>query len=873
MKKIPSILFFLFFQISLFSQTEYRKKSTKPDANYFEIVKNTRTYFNNFKKGKTKISIKVEKQEKQFERWAYLWKDRIDKEGKFPNENTGYYNEGILDAAGRIVTKTKNTNSKKTSAENWINIGPQENPVPNGYPNFPQLGRLNTFLRIKHSSDRAQDVLFVGAPAGGLWKSTDNGATWSAKLDNVAGIGVTDIKTASTTTFSNYTTKPIYVSTGDYDGGNVKSIGVLKSMDGGNTFTSTGLSHTISEDKKLGQLVVLDDNTVLVGENQFIKKTFDGGVNWTNVYDAGYNQANFGRVATSGTNIMYAGGYEIYFSSDSGANWTNVFTLDDDAEETDKHAVTVGSDGAFYAQAQNGQVKKYDMGAGTFSNLGTIGAGYEAQGGYNQTLIFKDGLFVSGEFNGQTSTDNGATWHRSLNGYYNPNGTGVVLDGTYVHSDHHAMGLLDGQYEFWSVNDGGLNFITYSSVNDVKPTTTYKSNGVINSQLYDVAITPNAGTGNYMMALQDNDGFSKEMHNGSMQWIAASAGDGVCAVINYNDIGIRYLGSQNGGLSKTGTGFSGKYNGESYGSITGAGFVWPLEIHTTDPTILYAGGDDLYKITDPNAGADLATSIAAATNLNSGAGLIGKIATHGTGVAVVGENSSKISVNSGISWATIPNPTGLTINSVDFDQSIMSIVYCTVSGYTDGSKVFKSTDSGVNWTNISNGLPNLVMKEVVLKQNEGSEVLFVGTELGVYFKSGTQNWAKLGQSLPNVIVNDIDINYTEERLVAGTYGRGLWHIDIADITLGNESSMIAENSFKVYPNPVEDGNLNFHLDKKYTNFKYKIYNILGGVVLEGNHNSNNNTINVSKLEKGIYMFKAYKEGVNFPTIKFMVTNK
>jgi photosystem II stability/assembly factor-like uncharacterized protein len=870
MKKIPSILFFLIFQISMFSQTEYRKKSTKPDANYFEIVKNTRTYFNNFKKGSTKISTKVKKQEKHFERWAYLWKDRVDKEGKFPNENSGYYNVGILDAEGKIVTQTKNTNRQKTSAETWINIGPQENPVPNGYSNFPQLGRLNTFLRIKHSSDRTKDVLFVGAPAGGLWKSTDNGATWSAKLDNVAGIGVTDIKTASTTTFADYTTKPIYVSTGDYDGGHVNSIGVLKSVDGGNTFNSTGLSHTISEEKVLGQLIILDDDTVLVGENRFIKKTIDGGENWTNLYDSGFTNANFGRVATSGTNIMYTGLYNIYFSSDSGANWTTPFS----SNTQNNHAVTVGSDGAFYVQALNGQVKKYDIGTGLFSNIGTIGADYNAQGGYNQTLIFKDGLFVSGEFNGHTSKDTGATWHRSLNGYYDPNGSGVDIDGTYVHSDHHAMGLLDGQYEFWSVNDGGLNFITYNSLNDVKPTTKYKSNGVINSQLYDVAITPNANSGNYMMALQDNDGFSKEIHNGSMQWIAASAGDGVCAVINYNDTGIRYLGGQNGGLSKTGTGFSGKYSGESSGSIIGAGFVWPLEIHTTDPTILYAGGGDLYKITDPNAGANLETSITEAINLNSGAGQIQKIATHGTGVAVVGENSCKLSVNSGSSWDTITNPTaGLTINSVDFDQATMSIVYCTVSGYTDGSKVFKSIDSGATWTNISTGLPNLVMQEVVLKQNEGSEILFAATELGVYFKNGTQNWTKLGQSLPNVIVNDIDINYTEDRLVAATYGRGLWHINIANITLGNKEIKIAKDQFTIFPNPVENGNFSFNIDKKYSTFEFKIYNVLGGVVLEGNHNSNNNIINVSKLEKGIYMFKAYKKGVNFPIIKFIVTNK
>lgn len=880
MKKTTFLLLFFIFQANLFAQLDYKKKSQKEGANYFEIVKNTTTYFNNFKKGSTKTSIKVKKQEKQFERWAYLWKDRIGKEGKFPNENTGYYNVEILDGKGKIVTKTKNTNSQRTSAETWINIGPQENPVPNGYSNYPQLGRLNTFLRIKHPTNRAQDVLFVGAPAGGLWKSTDNGATWSAKLDNVAGIGVTDIKTSSTTTFANYTTKPIYVSTGDYDGDHTNSIGVLKSIDGGDTFSSTSLSSSITQQKSSGQLIIMDDNTVFVGDTNIVKKTIDGGNTWTNAYVAASTSAKIGRAAYSGTNIMYSGNFEIYFSSDSGSTWTK--STFGDAENFNKHAVTVGSDGNFYAQDQNGQIKKYNIAAGTFSNVGTVAPGYVSQEGYNQALIFKDGLFVTGEFNGQVSADNGATWSRSINGYYHPNaasgpstdGSEVTSDGVYVHSDHHAMGLLDGQYEFWSVNDGGLNFITFSSLNDTNPTTTYKSNGVINTQLYDVAITPNLTSGNYMMANQDNDGFSKEIHNGSMQWIAVSAGDGVTAAINYNNPAIRYLGSQKGGLSKAGNGFSGNLNGDSGGVIPGAAFVWPLEIHTTDPTILYAGGDDLYKITDANANADLGTAITNATNLNSGAGQILKITTHAAGIAVIGAAESKLSKDSGATWVSLTEPSNLEfIDSVDFDQSNMSVVYCSVSGYSDGSKVYKSTDSGATWTNISTGLPNIVIKEVVLKQNEGSEILFVATELGVYFKNGASNWTKLGASLPNVIVNDVDVNYTEDKLVAATFGRGLWHINIANSTLGNEEIKIVKDQFTIFPNPVENGSFSYNIDKKYSTFEYKIYNVLGGVVLQGKSSSESGTINVSNLNNGIYMFKAFKEGVVFPSVKLLVSNK
>ena len=145
MKKITLLLIILFCQFSLFAQVDYKQKATEKGANYFDIVKNTRAHFQNLK-SKSSFALRSKKQEKQFERWAYFWKDRIGTDGKFPSATLGYYNAGILDAQGKIISVKK----QKTQAESWVNIGPQVNPAPNGYANPPQLGRLNTFLRIKH---------------------------------------------------------------------------------------------------------------------------------------------------------------------------------------------------------------------------------------------------------------------------------------------------------------------------------------------------------------------------------------------------------------------------------------------------------------------------------------------------------------------------------------------------------------------------------------------------------------------------------------------------------------------------------------------------------------------------------------------------
>jgi hypothetical protein len=125
-------------------------------------------------------------------------------------------------------------------------------------------------------------------------------------------------------------------------------------------------------------------------------------------------------------------------------------------------------------------------------------------------------LVLEGSVNGNSSSNNGASWYRSLNGYKsNPSDPGV-----YMHSDHHQVGYLDAGLSFWNAHDGGLSFINYSSSSDQMPSLVYKSNGVIVTQVYTISINPSSNSNDdFMMANQDNDGFSKE----AGQWMSASS--------------------------------------------------------------------------------------------------------------------------------------------------------------------------------------------------------------------------------------------------------------------------------------------------------------------------------------------------------------
>jgi hypothetical protein len=217
-------------------------------------------------------------------------------------------------------------------------------------------------------------------------------------------------------------------------------------------------------------------------------------------------------------------------------------------------------------------------------------------------------------------------------------------------------------------------------------------------------------------------------------------------------------------------------------------------------------------------------------------------------------------LDGGQTWSSInqcsTNPNA-KINSIDFSGTNPNIMYATVKGYINGQKVFKSTNGGQTWNNISSGLPNILMKEVLLAQNKYQEILYVATELGVYYKVGNNTWTKLGgNTLPNVIVNDIDINYAENALVAATFGRGLWQIDIS-AQLGFDNKLFKENQVQIYPNPITDDvfYIKFNDNNKYYN--YHIYNIVGGLVKEGKLQNKINKINIESLPKGIYNIRIF----------------
>ena len=197
---------------------------------------------------------------KQFKRWEWYMESQVDSDGNFP-EKTAFE-----------VVKEYEANRPQLKSTiglgNWTSLG--TNYSDGGYAG---IGRINVVAF--HPSDN--DTYWVGAASGGLWVTNDNGSSWTVLTDENNVLGISDIAIPGDFTTSN----TIYIATGDRNGWDNRSIGVLKSTDGGVSWSATDLSFSVSDYDMTTRLLIdpSDDNTILAATTNGVYKTSDGGTN------------------------------------------------------------------------------------------------------------------------------------------------------------------------------------------------------------------------------------------------------------------------------------------------------------------------------------------------------------------------------------------------------------------------------------------------------------------------------------------------------------------------------------------------------------------------------------------------------------------
>ncbi len=737
---------------------------------------------------------------KQFKRWENFIAPRVFPDGELRPE--------LLFEEYQNLEQRINQRSFPPS-NNWTQVGPSNVPLESS-GRKRGVGRVNTVAFDPINSD----IIYIGAPAGGFWKTINGGQTWTTTTDFLTNLGVSDIA------INPNNTDEIYIITGDRDAGDTYGYGLMKSSDGGLTFNTTGLSFNITSYYRGNRVLIDPVNTdiIIVASNNGVFRSSDAGNTFTNTFSS----ANLTDIEfhPTNSNIVYGaskGNTSIYKSIDNGLTWSiSGNGLPSQANVVRACvAVTINNPSVVYALFGDnnngfyGVYKSIDEGqnwtqqSNSPNLLGwsTTGSDNDGQAWYDLAFAVdpnnEDILFVGG-VNCWKSTDGGVNWN--LNSHWTGSG-----GADYVHADVHMLKYNPLNNYIFSCNDGGLYLSTdngddWSDISDGLEITQFYSLGV-SQTVQDMVITGS----------QDNGTFLKQTTN----WDAVIGGDGMECIIDPTNSNIMYGELYYGNIRKSTNG------GNSFSSIAPASNgAWetPYVIDRNNTQILYAGYDELYKTVDGGNNWNTITS-----NQTNG-GKIDEIALAKSNSSVIyfsdGPNIYRTD-NNGNSWNNITNNLPYrTISYIAVDPLDENNLWITFSGYSSSEKVYNSIDGGLSWQNISGTLPNIPVNTIVLDENSSLQTLYIGTDLGVFTKdSTTSDWSGFNNNtLPNVIVSELEIQYQSNKLIAATYGRGLWSIDL-QITSPPTANFFTDDSvFCSIPSTVNFTNTSFYSNSYYWDF-------------------------------------------------------
>lgn len=724
---------------------------------------------------------------KQFKRWEYTMESQINPiAGAFPHKTAQeVYDQYLM----------TNPPSSSLQSASWINLG--TNSSGGGYAG---VGRISCIAF--HPTD--VNTYWVGAASGGLWVTTNNGLSWTCLTDNNGVLAVCDIVIPSDYATSN----TIYIATGDKDGWDNSSIGVLKSTNGGSTWSTTGISYAISAWSMVNRLLLDPTNNqiIIAATSNGVYKTINGGTIWNtqltanNFIDMEYKPGDFNTLYGSTQNG------EIFVSANGGVLWTQAFT-DPNTQRIELavsvnqpnwvYAIATGSDYSFYGiykSINNGSGYSQIFDSTTTNLLGWEALGTDAggQGYYTLSLAVSpldaNTLFVGG-VNTWGSVNGGTSW-AIVNHWW---GDGVPA----VHADKHML-KYQGNGNLFECNDGGVYTSSDNGLSWID-----KTNGMVISQMYKLGVSKTVST-ETITGLQDNG--TKLLSGGN--WFDVKGGDGMECLIDYTDVNVQYGTYVNGQITRTTDRWVSDYTDiEPAGAGDGA-WVTPYIIDPVNNQTLYAGYADVWKTTDRGDTWTNISTMSTSSKIRSMA-----IAPSNNQVLYVADPSIIWkTANGGTLWTditgTLPVGSGnITYIAVKNDDP--NTLWVTMSGYS-ATTVYQSVDAGNSWTDISAGLPQIPAYSIVQNKQSTTEVqLYVGTELGIYFKEGANNWIAYNTDLPNVKIGEIeiyyDINPQASILRAATYGRGLWESPVfySSIPMAYVSSTTTQNdTATVAPNQI-----------------------------------------------------------------------
>jgi photosystem II stability/assembly factor-like uncharacterized protein len=869
-------LFFICFVF--FIQPSPAQQFIKNTTNRALTFKEIQLQFDQFKRNN---DLKTKKHWKSFKRYEMDMQLHTNGHG----EPDGF-NEYIQEALAVAEQKEQSTSSAP-----WYPVGP--NALPSNLTGYMEngIGRINCVAF--HPTNTS--TFFVGVAQGGVWKTTNGGASYTPLTDNLPITRISDICIDPNNTNTMYISVCDfeYIGVGLYLDGKKRhthyGLGIYKTTDGGSTWAPTGLTFQLTNgDASLMRKILVNpsnSNELVACGVSGMYKSIDGGTSWTKKLDSLFWDMvqdpitpNVIYAATGWVKNSNMGSAGIYKSIDFGNTWTQLNTgiTAQGVVQRIKLAIAPSNHNYVYAlccdntdgfygiyQSTNAgtswtykqpllNILEYDQG----SNLG-------GQGPYDLALCVNatdENTIYTGGINLWGSTDGGTT--------FNPISHWTLQYGNTIHGDIHYMDRQPGSSDIFVCSDGGIyktsNLQIGSWSNPPWPTVWTKlGSGMQITSFYRLSSSKN-GVGRLMAGAQDN----ASMYYDGSSWSSVFGGDGMDnyldplnnqAVIGASQYGTFYY-SNNGGQSGTVVGSN--PNNEN------AEWTAPLAADYNHPGVMYIGNENVMKSLDGGQNwSGLGTIYTDPVNLAN---------TEISALAVSNANSSVIyaarrvryeynlkgivfySTNGGSTFTNITNnlPDTLYYTGIEASPTNSNEAVVCMAGFTGGCKVFKTTTSGTSWINISYNLPNIPVN--CIKYIPGTGQLMVATDLGVYIlNNSTNTWNSYSQGLPNVIISDIEFNPALNKIYVSTFGRGIWETSLGLISGLSTNEMSKTLDFSAYPS-INPGVFFVEVPGVDIRTQLTIFNVSGRQVYSCALKENKTEVTLHVLP-GTYYLKAQNE--------------
>lgn len=672
------------------------------------------------------------------------------------------------------------------------------------------------------------DIMYVGAASGGIWKSESGGIKWEPIFDDygAASIGAIDIHQKNPSI--------IWVGTGEGNPRNSQSsgAGVYKSIDGGRSFELMGLEGT----RNIHRVIVHPENPDIVyvgaqgsawgpSEDRGVFKTTDGGKTWNKILYVN-NHTGIGDMVMDpkNPNKIFAAMWEfkrwpwffesggegsgLYMTLDGGEKWTEL-TSDDGLPEGELGrmgiAIAPSNNNVVYAHVESKENGIYRSADGGFtwelrqtvkedSDVGTRPFYYAEiyVDPFNENTVYSIHTYI-------TKSTDGARSFESLYPYYN-----------WIHPDHHAFWLSHTNPGFMlDGNDGGFN-ITY----DGGDTWRFVDNIPV-GQFYHVNVD-NKIPYNIYGGMQDNGSWQGPAYvwrSGDIRnayWEELYFGDGFDVVVDQSDDRYVYAMSQQGNVGRVDleTG-AGKFVRPTHPDGEELRFNWNSAINFDpfDDETIYFGSQYVHKSTDRGESweiisPDLTTNDSTKQRQFESGGITMDAtgAENFTTVLAIepsplkkdliwaGTDDGKIHItrDGGAKWTDLTKnikgvPAGSWVAQIKASRFNEGEAVAVINNYRRddwGVYVMRTTDYGKKWTNIAKdkGVEGYALSFVqdLVEPN----LMFLGTEFGLYVSiDGAKNWTKWTNEYPTVSTYDMVIHPREHDLVIGTFGRAFWVLD------------------------------------------------------------------------------------------------